>query len=75
MICTLKNNKKLFVKEENIRGMAGEPVSYLTMDLEGIKVCFDDISDKLKSDDKEELKEWINDLNEDNLINTINWAI
>tara|TARA_R110000851_G_scaffold326074_1_gene494442 strand:- start:56 stop:283 length:228 start_codon:yes stop_codon:yes gene_type:complete len=75
MIYILKNNMKLFVKEENLRGMAGEPVSYLTMDLQGIKVSFDDISDKLKSDDKKELKEWIDELNEDNLVNTINWAI
>jgi RNA binding exosome subunit len=72
---TLKNNKTLFVKEENIRGMAGEPVSYLIMQLEGIKVSFDDISDKLKYNDKKEIKEWIDELNEDNSHNAVSWVI
>jgi hypothetical protein len=70
---TLKNSKTLFVKEENVCGMAGEPVIYLIMDLEGIRVCFDDISDKLKSDDKEELENWIEKIAGENLDNAVNW--
>jgi hypothetical protein len=72
---SLKDGKIVYAWEENMPGMAGEPMSIIQMSLEdGTQVNFKTIADKLKPKDRKELADWINSNDNENSQQAKNWV-
>lgn len=70
----LKNGDYVIVYEDEIEGMAGESMTILQFKTsDNQTVSFNDIKNQLSPQDKNELKNWIDDLYKSNYAAAIQW--
>lgn len=72
---TLVNGKKIYVFEDSISGMAGEPCSFLQFLDENKKpISYLDINKLFTTHDADEIFAWMNRLSEDNKNSAISYC-
>lgn len=71
---TLKNGKVLEVDESGGPGMAGEPMTFITLEIDGKTVHFDDIKHLMQPNDAKYLEQYLNDSGDSNDASARSWV-
>ena len=70
----LKNGKTLEIDETNGPGMAGEPMTFTILKIDGKTVHFDDIKHLMEPNDAQELEAYLDEVGDQNAASADNWV-